>query len=317
LSIRARIVLIISSIVVLISGASLVPGLFMNRQRALEATQSDLTASCQITEKLMADNIRFLKTGAETAAIKMAVIHPAEDPELVAKEIAAVWGYLAIDIIEKNGEITHYGDNPALIPAGESNYVTRTFLGESVVSTTELIPDYGVVIRVFVPLQDNRVLEAVLPGLTISDVIAEIRIWQSGNVFVIDHEGTILASSVPERVLDRRNFIEMGKQNPAQKSAGDFFQHILESEADSGLGRYVLNGEERYCAYTKIAGTDGWYVGVVAPVPENPLSDITKVLLISAAIVLALGINVAMLAGRSLARPFEHITVQNARLGEL
>ncbi|MDR3275782.1 MAG: response regulator [Treponema sp.] len=306
-----------SGIVVLISGASLVPGVFVNRQRIMGAIQDDLTASGQITSRLMEDNLHFIKRAAETAAIKMAVIHPEEDPDLVANEIAQVWGYLSMDIIEENGEVTHYGDNPLLIPTGESDYVKRAFLGESVVSTTELVPDYGVVGRVFVPMAGNRVLEAVLPGLLLSDLISGIQIWQSGSIFVIDDEGTIVASPLSERVLVRRNFIEMGKNDPARKSAGDFYQYILESEADSGLGKYVLDGEERYCAYTRIAGSDGWYVGVVAPVPESPLSDIVEVLLVSAAIVLALGIIVALFAARSLARPFEQIEVQNVRLEEL
>jgi signal transduction histidine kinase/CheY-like chemotaxis protein len=66
-----------------------------------------------------------------------------------------------------------------------------------------------------------------------------------------------------------------------------------------------------------ISGSDGWYVGVVVPVPESPLSDIPKVLLGSAIVVLVLGIIVALIAANYLTRPFEQINEQNIRLGEL
>jgi signal transduction histidine kinase/FixJ family two-component response regulator len=300
--------------VVFISAASLIPGLFVNRQRNFNAIQNDLDASCKITERLIADNIHFLKREAESAASILA--YP-ENPADVAQDVAKKRGYLSLSAIEKDGTVTHYSGDPLLASGGENDYIRRALRGETVISTTELVPDHDVIIRIFVPVPDDRVLEAVLPGLILSDFISEIRIWQSGNIFVIDKEGTIIANPRSDRVLARRNFIEMGKQNPEWQSAGGFYQYILESEAGSGLGRYTLNGEERYCAYTKISGSDGWYVGVVAPVPESPLSAITKVLLVSAAIVLVLGIIVALFAGNSLARPFDQIKVQNVRLEEL
>jgi signal transduction histidine kinase/CheY-like chemotaxis protein len=309
-----------SLVVVFISAASLIPGLFVNQQRMTDAVQSDLSASCLITEKLMKDNLRFLIREAESAA---AILAYPQNPADVAPAVAQKRGYIALSIIEKNGSIKIYTGYTGLPSNGKSDYVQRAFRGESVISTTELIPatesmpDYGIVIRIFVPMTNNRVLEAVLPGLILSDFISEIRIWQSGNIFIIDDEGTIIANPRNERVMSRLNFITRGKQEPAWKSAGAFYEHILKSEANTGIGTYSLNNEERYCAYAKITGSDGWYVGVVAPTPESPLSDITKVLLISSAIVLGLGVIIALIATNTLARPFEHINVQNVRLEEL
>ncbi|MDR3325285.1 MAG: response regulator, partial [Spirochaetaceae bacterium] len=302
-----------SAVVALISAASLVPGLFVNRQR-VEAIHSDLAASCNITEKLMVDNLRFLKREAEAAA---AILSWPESPSVVAEAVAEKRGYLALSTIEPDGTVAHHAGDARLAGDGTGDDVERALQGQSIISTTVAIRSYGVVIRIFVPMAGGRVLEAVLPGLILSDFISEIRIWQSGNVFIIDDEGTIIANAFNARVLERRNFIEMGKRGPEWKSAGDFYRNIIEGDAESGLGRYFLDGEERYCAYTRIAGSDGWYVGVVAPVPESPLSDVTKVLLVSAGIVLALGLATTLVAARSLARPFEHIKVQNARLGKL
>ncbi|MDR3342597.1 MAG: response regulator [Treponema sp.] len=312
LSVRVKILLVISLIVVFISGMSLLPSLFISQQAFWDAVLSDLSANCQITARLITDDLYFLKKGAETAAIRMA---SPEDPAMLAQEVSGVWGYLSVSIIEKNGEIRNYGGDGVFTPKVGSEYVQRAVQGESVISTTELIPDHGIAIRIFVPMKGNRVMEAVLPGLTLSDFISEFRVWNSGSVFIIDREGTIIASRLTARVAERRNFIAMGKQDIRWKSAGDFYQYILEREA--GTGKYYLYGEERYCAYTKIGGTDGWYVGVSAPVPENPFVNVTKALLISAATVLVLGVLIAIFASSYLAHPFEHINTQNVRLEEL
>jgi signal transduction histidine kinase len=323
LSIRARVILIVSAIVALISGASLIPSLFISQQAFWDTVQSNMTANCLITAKLIEDDLTFLKTSAENDALRMseAVRTGAAGRNglaLLAEEVSTVRGYLSLAIIERNGEITHYGDSPLLVPDSESKYVRWAFQGETVVSTTELVPDYGIVVRIFVPLNEGKqVLAVALPGLILSDFIAEFRVWNSGSAFIIDDEGTLIANVRTDIIAARLNFIEMGKNDPAWKSAGDFYRYILESEADSGTGRYFLDGEERYCAYTRIAGPDGWYVGIAAPLPESPFINVTRALLVSAAIVLALGLIVALLAARSIARPFEYIKVQNARLGKL
>jgi signal transduction histidine kinase/CheY-like chemotaxis protein len=302
------------AIVALISGASLVPGVFFNQRRMADAIQSDLTASCKITEQLMDDNLFFLKREAESAA--SILVYP-DNPMLVAESVAEKRGYLSLCSIAEDGTITHYTGDMRFASDGTGEEVERAFKGESIISTTSIIEDYGVIIRVYVPMRGKRVMEAVLPGLILSELISGIQIWQSGTIFVIDNEGTIIANPMTERVLERRNFIEMGKLEPGRKSAGDFYENILRSEPDAGIGRYFLNGEERFCAYTKINASNDWYVGVVAPVTESPISDITKSLLVSAAIVLALGIVVSLFAGSSLARPFEYIKVQNVRLENL
>jgi signal transduction histidine kinase/CheY-like chemotaxis protein len=303
--------------VVFISGMSLLPCLFINQQPFWDAVQNDMAASCQITARLVTDDLYFLKWGTETSALRMA--SPAsESPAELAQEVSGAWNYLALAIIEKNGEITHYGDNPALIPDGDSEYVRRAFQGETVVSTTELMPGYGIIIRVFVPMNDGeQVLEAVVPGMTLTDFISEFRVWNSGSIFMIDNEGTMIAHIRTDLVEERRNFIEMGKKDSAWKSAGDFYQYILESESDIGTGKYYLDGEERFCAYSKIAGTDGWYVGLAAPLPENPFVTVSTSLLISTSIMLVLGLLITIFVSGYLARPFNQINIQNVRLEEL
>jgi signal transduction histidine kinase/CheY-like chemotaxis protein len=306
-----------SLVLVFISAASLIPSLFISQQAFWESVRGDMAANCFLTARLIADDLQFLKTSAQSAAIRMA---DGDDPALMAKQVSDVWGYLAVSLIEQDGLVTSYdgGDSNALLaPNGNSDYVKRALQGETVVSSTEAIPDYGLIIRVFVPMGKERALEVVVPGLKLSGYISEIKVWQSGTAFMIDNQGTVIASPNTERVEARRNFIELGRQDAAWKSAGEFYQNIIENKPENGIGTYALNGVERYCAYAKVEGTDGWYVGIVAPMPESPFTYVTSSLLISASIVLVLGLLISIFVSGYLARPFVQLNTQNVRLEEL
>jgi signal transduction histidine kinase/CheY-like chemotaxis protein len=141
--------------------------------------------------------------------------------------------------------------------------------------------------------------------LLLCSFIEEFKIWKTGSVFILDREGTVIAYSNTNTVMTRENFMRRRELEPDYKSAGDFHQYIIESEASDGIGSYYLRGVKRYCAYAEVAGTDGWYVGVTAPVQESPFTNTTRALLVAALIVLGLGLIVDFSFSGILARPFE------------
>jgi signal transduction histidine kinase/CheY-like chemotaxis protein/HPt (histidine-containing phosphotransfer) domain-containing protein len=145
---------------------------------------------------------------------------------------------------------------------------------------------------------------ASLPGMVISDVLSSFRIWDSGNIFALDHEGVMIANMRPHLVYGRRNFIKDYAEN------GDGFRNIagvfsLMAAGETGVGEYNYDGVPRVCAYRPIGGTDGWSLGVVSPLAESPVSRVVQTFLISGAVFLGLGILIALFAARFIAHPFE------------
>jgi signal transduction histidine kinase/DNA-binding response OmpR family regulator len=171
-------------------------------------------------------------------------------------------------------------------------------------STTQFNNHGDFIMRFWLPLEDGKALVASLPGPVISDVLSEFRIWDSGNIFAIDHEGVMIANMRPHLVYGRRNFIKDYAEN------GDEFRNIAEvfsrmAAGETGVGEYNYDGVSRICAYRPIAGTDSWSLGVVAPIVESPVSQVMRSFLISGAVFLGLGILAAFLAAGSIAHPFE------------
>jgi signal transduction histidine kinase/DNA-binding NarL/FixJ family response regulator/HPt (histidine-containing phosphotransfer) domain-containing protein len=214
--------------------------------------------------------------------------------------------FIALSVIGRDGVILHTGDPDTrpLSDSKETAYNQRAFNGETVFTTTSFTPEEALVTRILTPIDENHILVATLPGLYLSDFLSPYKIWQTGNIYIIDHEGTgVAVNQLNYRVLERHNYIEWGERDPAYRKMADVLIQVLKT--DQGIEQYPYYGIERYCAYNSISGTDNWSVLISAPFAESPLTHIRQMLFICASIILGLGILAALLAANSISAPYE------------
>jgi signal transduction histidine kinase/AmiR/NasT family two-component response regulator/HPt (histidine-containing phosphotransfer) domain-containing protein len=314
-SIRAKVRLIIIAIVIIITLSSLGLSILFSQNSFLETVESGLVLICNISEKMIANEIDLLKERARVTAGLVADADPEELPAILNKELEW-YHYQNLAVLDAGGIIAGAGD--IVDPYEEyerSKYFQRAFQGEAVIGSTRENVIGNLVFRVWVPAGKDRILVATIPGTFFVDFVARYRIWETGNIYVLDSEGTMIAHYNPDIVKSRLNFIEIGKTDPRWESTGRFFSTMI--RGGSGVGTYGWDGVERLCAYAPIEGSDHWILGVAAPLRESSLAQINRVLLISAAVFLVLGLSVAILASHSIAKPFEQIKEQNVRLEEL
>jgi signal transduction histidine kinase/DNA-binding NarL/FixJ family response regulator/HPt (histidine-containing phosphotransfer) domain-containing protein len=314
LSIRSKVLLIIISIVLVISLSSLGLSLLFSRNRFLDTVRNDLMVISRIAEEMIANEVKLTKEQTRSSANLLSGASPEELPAILEKEFEW-YRYLALAVLDTNGVIINHGDtvepNEDLI---SNEAVQRAFQGETVMATSRYVKN-ELVIRVWAPVEGNRVLVATVPALFLSDIVAKFRIWETGSIFVLDAEGTFIAHYNPVLVLQRRNYIEIGKTDPFWQSTAEFFTTMVQGE--NGIGSYSFGGVDRLCAYTSIESSDGWVLGVSAPINESPLAQINKTLLVFAVVFLVFGVFAASLAANSIAKPFRQIEDQNLRLEEL
>ncbi|MDR1566612.1 MAG: response regulator [Treponema sp.] len=294
--------------------------MYFNRLHLVETIKSDMSVVSGIAMKLVSTNLRLLKTEADvvaaallTAAMKDAV--SGEDAILptVLGELAQAHNYRSLTVFSSRGIIASYGAPAPGVDFVRTQYARRAFVGERVITTTEKTRDGEIVIRICVPM-GSRILVATLPGMVLSDIIAEFRIWNTGNVFLLDNEGVIIANIRPFLVEERSSLIEVtGGGGTAESKV--FFSGLQGGEAGTGI--YSYDGALRVGAYTPVNGSDGWVAVVAAPIEESPGAETAYTLFISAAIFLGLGILAALVAGNVIASPFKKIQEQNLRLEEL
>ncbi|MDR1618575.1 MAG: response regulator [Treponema sp.] len=318
--IRVKAVLTIASVVALITTSSLVISMYYNRLHLVETIESDMAVVSRIAVKLISTNLRLLRTEADMVAA--AALEAAREDAVsgrndalpaVLEEQIRTYHYLSITVLDSRRVIASRGAYAPNDDFASGAYARRAFAGERVITTTELAADGRLFIRICVPM-GSRILVLTMPGMILSDIIAEFRIWTTGNILLLDGEGIIIAHIRPFLVEERRNFTEMvtAPESPESKK---IFAGLRTGNAGTGI--YGYDGVLRVGAYTPVSGSDNWMLVVAAPIEESPGARTWGVLLISAAVFMGLGILAAIVAGGIIANPFQKIQEQNIRLVEL
>ncbi|MDR0597100.1 MAG: response regulator [Treponema sp.] len=322
MSIRVRVVLIISGIVALITASSMAISIYFSRIHMVETIENDMMAVSQIASKLVSTNLRLLKTEADVAAAAIlsaaldSVVSGRGERDLpaVLEEQAKQHSYMALTIFNSRGVVASYGRVAPRADFVRSPYVRRAFVGERVITTTEQLAGGGLIVRICVPM-GSRILVATLQGMTFSDILSEFTIWSSGNIMLLDGEGIVIANNHPSLVFERRPLSDVADPDPKTGGPAEYFRRMDSGKAGTGVYRY--KGQSRVGAYVPVGGSDGWLLTVAAPIDESPASRTGGVLLLSAAVFMGLGILAALIAGKLIAKPFYLIQDQNLRLEEL
>ncbi|MDR1949429.1 MAG: response regulator [Spirochaetaceae bacterium] len=303
LSIRTKVILIISLIIAGMTAASVVIGITLTRSNLVETIKNDMNLSGLIAEQLISEKIGHLRTNMRVIAEKCRGLDEQEIREILRKETIAQ-DYLSIQLIKRDGSMLSYGARaPADILLSEDG--SRALKGEVVMATTKFEDSGDFIMRFWLPLEDGRILVTTLPGMLISHELSRFRIWNSGNIFVLDRDGVFIANRQPNLVFGRFNYIKLAETETNYRQMADVFSRMVQGE--TGVGEYNYGGSSWVCAYLPIKGADGWSLGVTCPISESPLSRVARSFLISGAVFLGLGILAALIAARFIARPFERM----------
>jgi signal transduction histidine kinase/CheY-like chemotaxis protein len=291
--------------------------LLFTQDRLFETVKGDMAIVSKIADSLVSSQVNLLNANAQIAAQRLGAATTQDELERVMREqVDSDGNFMAMTIFNSSGVVAEWG-TPATPPELiGSEYVKGAFKGRSGISTTRKDPSGELVFHICVPMNGRRVLSVTIPGMFFSDLLEDFSIWDSGSIFIIDEEGTIIASARTFMVEERYNYIERAKTDPGSERIGALIG-MMAREAE-GVGSYDYLGEERICAYRKITGSSaGWTLGVAAPISESPAAQVYQGLFLTAAVFLMLGFIVSVSAAKRLAMPFELIKTQNAHLEEL
>jgi signal transduction histidine kinase/CheY-like chemotaxis protein/HPt (histidine-containing phosphotransfer) domain-containing protein len=314
LPIRTKVFVIIIAIVVAITALSVGTGLFFTRKYMVSTIANDMSVISNIASKLASGRLELLKSEVRTVSERLRGQEAGEMRAILAEE-ARQYEYLSLGVFDaRHRLVAAYGDPLPEPEEIDREYAQRAFQGETIVSTTEKDENGGVVMRIYTPV-GKHFLIATLPGFVMSDLLSEFRIVKTGNLFILDKTGSLVASVDPKMVLERYNFIEKAKTETQYQDISAVAHRMIQGE--TGIGHYVHDGKKRICAYMPIAGSDRWSMGVAVPIAETSIVQTQYILLFSGVIILVMGAGVALFASERIARPFRTIAKQNQSLLEL
>jgi len=110
------------------------------------------------------------------------------------------------------------------------------------------------------------VLMVVLPTDTLDDIMKDVNISKNSGAFIINKEGDTVAHNNGEMVQSQNNNIENAKTDSSYKKIASLEKKMIAGE--DGVGTYWENGSLKFLSYSPIDNTDGWSVGVNAPIMD-------------------------------------------------
>ena len=322
-SIKQILILSFTLLLLSVSAANLIIGLISANNSINITVKDDMKSIGTTAEIAIQASIEKYRVMVSSIASQSFIGDPSLTQEEVMKNLERLrdqYGFESLMIADANGiaistDPTKNGESIA-----EYDAFKRAMAGEFLMSSPTM--DVNGELNVFANTKVNNIhgyqgiVSATIDEQVYSNIIKDIVVNKSGNIFIINSEGTMIANMRPELVTEQANFIENAKTDKAYESAAAIYSEMTDGK--SGTGKYKFNGSERICYYSPIEGTDGWSYGVVAPVKEMTSSLIYTVygLSISSLVFLLIGLFVAYRVASGIANPVRDMSDRIQLLSE-
>lgn len=307
-SLKTKLIVITSTLVFSVAILNLVIGIISSYKGLTENVENDLHSigsAVQVAIDKSLENLKYginLVIGSDSIAKLM---ESQNKTELISalNDYKDGLGYKSLSIVDKSGNIISNDGNLTGKNIANQEYFKRAMDGETYVSSTTYDVNNELCIIVTAPYNNNGIIMATLNPQYFSDIIRNIVVGKTGNVFIIDKDATMIANIRAELVENRENFIEKAKTDTAYVSASKVYQNMITGKQN--IETYSYNNVERICYYEPLNHTDGWSFGVVAPIKEMTESILYTILglAISSAACLILGIILIIMVSNSITNP--------------
>ena len=314
MSIRLRVTLVIIFSTLIIILFSISSGIIYVRKNIEKSHETSLMMTANIADHFISSEIEQLKLKHMVIAHSLAASGEADWPEILAGQKALYPEFIGMAVLDAaSGPVAMAGELPARPEVMDDPNIKRAFQGKAAISST--VPSTrGVVFYLAAPIPGapGRILTITLPGTYFSQLVSAFVVWETGHLFIDDKEGYVIANIRDAWVQNRHNFIRLAETDEQYESAARLIQRGTAGE--TGVGNFSISGVRRICAFKPIRGSEeGWFLGVVAPLPESPFRDIHTGLVVVGFVSFFLSFIAAIIAASFIRKPFE----ETAALKEL
>jgi signal transduction histidine kinase/CheY-like chemotaxis protein len=308
MSVRTRVIFVIVLANLFIILFSVFAGIAYARKNMEKFIETDMTVVADIADHFVSAELELLRLQAAEVVHYLTMREQADWPGVLEELETRYPQFSGMAVFDRaQGLAASAGTSPATADILDKEYIRRAFNGKKVFTSTCFSGD-GVVIYLAAPMPgpQEHILVVTLPGMYFSERLSTFVIWKTGHIFIDDSEGTVIANTRSEWVQRRINFIRMAETDSQYAGMADVIQQG--ARGNTGIGRFSVSGIPRICAYRPISGSEeGWFLGVVAPLPESPVRSLENGLLFVGLIGFLLSIIAAVIASIFIKKPFEAV----------
>ena len=306
--IRAIVAILLATLVIIVVSVS--TGIVFVKNNIERSQETELSLVANVADHFISTEIARLKLMVAHTAYALALANISEWEKILMQQAVLHPEFIGGAVLcMESGAIATVGVLPATSAVTADKHIQQVFGNKALISTT--IPsetEHGVVFYLAAPLPDmpDIIFVATLPGAYFSRLLADVKVWDTGHVFLDDAEGTVIANIRPEWVQKRYNFIRLSQNDAKYKTVADVIQRGVDGEA--GVGHFDIAGVPRISALRPVTGSEmGWFLGVIAPLAESPFRHIDRGLISIGIISFLLSILAAIVASAFIKKPFEQI----------
>lgn len=134
-------------------------------------------------------------------------------------------------------------------------------------------------------------------GTFLNDIMVSIQVSENGSAYMLNSSGTVIAHKNIDSVVNSENCGVDVKNDPGLEVLAGLEHRMTLGESD--FGTYSYAGVEKFLAFDPVSGTDGWSLGVYAPMSDFTGAAIRSIIITS--VLLAISLVVAILIAWRLA----------------
>jgi len=262
--------------------------------------------NAEIVDKGMEIQFNALEALAESDWLKGTSLTLNEKLKLLNNEVKRS-NHIDMFITDINGNMEDTAGGRANV--SDREYFIKALSGEKAVSDPIIDKTNGNLILCYaVPIKDGGrvkgVLAATRDGNVLSDFISDMRFGENSEAFMINKQGTTVASKDRELVMNMYNILEEAKADSGLKSLAGLQKKMTQGER--GVGEYSYKGVTKYMGFAPVEGTN-WSLAITAPKSEvmSQVNSLTMTMIIISIIFLAISIAITLFIAGGISRPIK------------
>jgi len=244
--------------------------IFRSTEVTLEQTMAQLSsvAADKVQERLASIENIAIETGYLTRLSNSS--STVEDKQAIIDQRVESHGFQRGNILTLDGKSIFDGTD-----FSDREYFQQAKTGKAWVSDPLVSKITGeLTVIVAAPIWKDGVPNSTVTGVVyfvpeetfLNDIVTEINVSKNASAFMLNKNGITIANEDIDKVKNQDSVIENAKANSSLAAFAALEKKMVDGE--SGFGQYTYNGVTKFLSYAPIEGTDGWSIGVNAPVSD-------------------------------------------------
>ncbi|MCX7951806.1 MAG: methyl-accepting chemotaxis protein [Clostridiales bacterium] len=266
-SLKQQLILTSTALILIISVGLALTSMFISKNALVKTVNMNLPEiakeAASSVENAINTNLTILEVVSENKILKDETVPLSEKLNLLA-EVKKSYNYLGVSFVDSKGNLTDTDGNSFNIADQDSFKKAMSGIkniSDPIISKT----DKSMIVLYTVPIKNSSgtvigCVSAARSGDEISNYSNSIKLGKTGQAFIIDNKGTIIAHNNKQLVFDMYNPIEESKKDSSLKALAEIEKKMINKETSSG--EYVYKGVSKYVGYAPIKNTD-WAIGIM------------------------------------------------------